>query len=88
MTLFEYHQLPLYYMSESLQQLFKDYKPKEGFKVLANESIHTGNFVACVYKDVPVSRSRREMAEAAVEVISEQTVEKFQSKLDKYLIKR
>jgi hypothetical protein len=88
MTLFEFSYLPTFYMTEPLKTLFATHKPKEGFKIMANQSVHTGRFVAAVFKDTPISRFSREVAEAAQALIVESSFETFESKLNPYITKR
>lgn len=88
MTLLEYHYLPTFYMQEPLKTLFSEHRPKEGYKIMANQSVETGRYVAAVYKDVIVNRFNKDTCEAATALIIEADFKAFQSKIQPYIIKR
>jgi hypothetical protein len=71
----------------TFETLFKEYKPKEEFSILAKVSEHTGKFVAFVYKKVTVGYKRDE-AELSIASISTADFNEYLKLLKPYIRQR
>jgi uncharacterized protein YozE (UPF0346 family) len=72
----------------TLEELFKTYKPKQGWKIMAKKSEHTGKYIASVFEDVVVSKYSKDVAEVSRLLIVEPDFNKYFLQLTPYLDKR
>lgn len=72
----------------TLDDLFKAYKPKEGFSIYAFQSIHTNRFVGLVMKKAIINNRSKDVCNGAVKVISEEKIEDYFKQVKDFIEKR